>query len=75
MNGVTQNKSEKFPGDHYYEGMEWRGITLGKYDAQALNNYDRDIAKAVAPEAKSWLKQNKAEYIGLMLGIETVRVG
>lgn len=75
MNADIESKSEKAPGQHYYEGMKWRGITLGKYDAQALNNYDRDISKAVAPEAKSWLIENKAEFVGLMLGIETVRVG
>lgn len=74
MNGITEYKSEKAPGEHYSEGMKWRGTTLGKYDAQALNNYDRDISKAVAPAAKSWLIQNKAEYVGLILGIETVRV-
>ena len=75
MTAATENGCEKAPGQYYSKGMKWRGITLGKYDAEALNNYDRDIAKAVAPEARSWLIQNKAEYVGLMLGIETVRVG
>ena len=75
MIATTENVCAKVPGTHYFEGMKWHGIILGKYDAQALNNYDRDISKAVAPEAKSWLIQNKAEFVGLMLGIETVRVG
>ncbi|ENL6969564.1 hypothetical protein AB5R23_005445, partial [Klebsiella pneumoniae] len=56
-------------------GMQWRGITLGHADAAALNQFDIDISKAQAPEARTWLLQNKAEFIALMLGIEIVKIG
>ncbi|STU54808.1 Uncharacterised protein [Klebsiella pneumoniae subsp. pneumoniae] len=52
-----------------------RGITLGHADAAALNQFDIDISKAQAPEARTWLLQNKAEFIALILGIEVVKVG
>lgn len=44
-------------------------------DAAALNQFDIDISKAQAPEARTWLLQNKAEFIALMLGIEIVKIG
>ncbi|WP_446924854.1 hypothetical protein, partial [Klebsiella pneumoniae] len=62
-------------GNAYYAGMQWRGITLGHADAAALNQFDIDISKAQAPEARTWLLQNKAEFIALMLGIEIVKIG
>ena len=40
-----------------------------------LNQFDIDISKAQAPEARTWLLQNKAEFIALILGIEVVKVG
>ena len=52
-------------GNAYYAGMQWRGITLGHADAAALNQFDIDISKAQAPEARTWLLQNKAEFIAL----------
>ncbi|MBC2873414.1 hypothetical protein H7U18_27495 [Klebsiella pneumoniae] len=33
--------------------MQWRGITLGHADAAALNQFDIDISKAQAPEART----------------------
>ncbi|AWL54544.1 hypothetical protein DKC11_01075 (plasmid) [Klebsiella quasipneumoniae] len=48
---------------------------LGHADAAALNQFDIDISKAQAPEARTWLLQNKAEFIALILGIEVVKVG
>ncbi|EIW3898162.1 MULTISPECIES: hypothetical protein [Enterobacteriaceae] len=62
-------------GNAYYAGKQWRGITLGHADAAALNQFDIDISKAQAPEARTWLLQNKAEFIALMLGIEIVKIG
>ncbi|MGG7993468.1 hypothetical protein PGO11_22785 [Klebsiella aerogenes] len=62
-------------GNAYFAGMQWRGITLGHADAAALNQFDIDISKAQAPEARTWLLQNKAEFIALMLGIEIVKIG
>ncbi|HBW7921903.1 TPA: hypothetical protein MFG29_004902 [Klebsiella pneumoniae] len=44
-------------------------------DAAALNQFDIDISKAQAPEARTWLLQNKAEFIALTLGIEVVKIG
>ena len=61
-------------GACYSAGMAWRGIVLSTLEAAALNQYDRDIEKAISPEAKSWLRQNKAEFMGLLLEIETVHV-
>lgn len=61
--------------DQYYAGMVWRGVVLGAADAEHLNQYDRDIAKAQSPEARSWLLQNKAEYMALLLGVEMISVG
>lgn len=40
-------------GNAYYAGMQWRGITLGHADAAALNQFDIDISKAQAPEART----------------------
>ncbi|MBD3744451.1 hypothetical protein IE980_29295 [Klebsiella pneumoniae] len=37
----------------YFAGMQWRGITLGHADAAALNQFDIDISKAQAPEART----------------------
>ena len=59
----------------YLGNDEGRGITLGHADAAALNQFDIDISKAQAPEARTWLLQNKAEFIALILGIEVVKVG
>ncbi|EJG2388921.1 hypothetical protein AM391_RS23600 [Kluyvera ascorbata] len=66
---------EKNAGACYTEGMAWRGITLTTLEAASLNQYDRDISKAVSPDAKSWLMQNKAEFMALLLGIEVANVG
>lgn len=66
---------EKIAGTCYTSGMAWRGITLTSLEAAALNQYDRDISKAISPEAKSWLMQNKSEFMALLLGIEVVNVG
>jgi hypothetical protein len=55
--------------------MAWRGISLTALEAATLNQYDRDIAKAVSPAAKSWLIQNKAEFMALLLDIEIANVG
>jgi hypothetical protein len=41
----------------------------------SANQFDIDISKAQAPEARTWLLQNKAEFIALILGIEVVKVG
>ena len=62
-------------GNAYYAGMQWRGITLGHADAAALNQFDIDISKAQAPEARTWLLQNNVEFLALMLGIEIVKIG
>ena len=59
----------------YSSGMAWRGITLTTLEAASLNQYDKDIAKAVSSEAKSWLMQNKAEFMALLLSIEVTNVG
>lgn len=59
----------------YTAGMAWRGISLTALEAATLNQYDRDIAKAVSPAAKSWLIQNKAEFMALLLDIEIANVG
>lgn len=40
-------------GNAYYAGKQWRGITLGHADAAALNQFDIDISKAQAPEART----------------------
>lgn len=40
-------------GNAYYAGMQWRGITLGHADVAALNQFDIDISKAQAPEART----------------------
>jgi hypothetical protein len=62
-------------GESYYGGMQWRGIILGPADAEHLNQYDRDIAKAQSPGARSWLLQNKAEYMALLLNVTMVSIG
>lgn len=71
QNAQTQQEA----GRIYFAGMQWCGIELDGSDAGALNQYDIDIAKARAPEARVWLIQNKAEYMALMLDIKVVKVG
>lgn len=71
----ANGKTPQEAGSTYYAGMQWRGITLGHADAAVLNQFDIDIGKAQAPDARSWLLQNKAEFIALILGIEVVNVG
>ena len=61
-------------GECYLPGMVWRGIVLTTLEAAALNQYDRDIEKAISPEARSWLRQNKAEFMALLLDIEMMHV-
>ncbi|HBY9712878.1 TPA: hypothetical protein MJA59_004916 [Klebsiella aerogenes] len=71
QNAQTQPEA----GRAYFAGMQWRGIELNGSDVAALNQYDIDIAKARAPEARAWLIQNKAEYMALILDIKVVKVG
>ena len=71
----VKGKIQQGAGNAYFAGMQWRGITFGHADAAALNQFDIDISKAQAPEARTWLLQNKAEFIALMLGIEIVKIG
>ncbi len=66
QNAQTQPEA----GRAYFAGMQWRGIELNGSDADALNQYDIDIAKA-----RAWLIQNKAEYMALILDIKVVKVG
>ena len=50
----------------------------GKIQQGAGNAYFAGMqwrGKAQAPEARTWLLQNKAEFIALILGIEVVKVG
>ncbi|HCI4574046.1 TPA: hypothetical protein NO898_004658 [Klebsiella quasipneumoniae subsp. similipneumoniae] len=61
----VKGKIQQGAGNAYFAGMQWRGITLGHADAAALNQFDIDISKAQAPEARTWLLQNKAEFIGM----------
>ncbi|MEX0550329.1 hypothetical protein [Raoultella terrigena] len=71
----ANGKTPQEAGSTYHAGMQWRGITLEHADAAVLNQFDIDIGKAQAPDARSWLLQNKAEFIALILGIEVVNVG
>ncbi|MGR4233010.1 hypothetical protein [Klebsiella pneumoniae] len=71
----VKGKIQQGAGNAYFAGMQWRGITLGHADAAALNQFDIDISKAQAPEARTGLLQNKAEFIALIPGIEVVKVG
>ncbi|MFW2300743.1 hypothetical protein [Klebsiella pneumoniae] len=59
----VKGKIQQGAGNAYFAGMPWRGITLGHADAAALNQFDIDISKAQAPEARTWLLQNKAVHI------------
>ncbi|HFD2949882.1 TPA: hypothetical protein ACF297_005041 [Klebsiella pneumoniae] len=45
----VKGKIQQGAGNAYFAGMQWRGITLG----QALNQFDIDISKAQAPEART----------------------
>lgn len=71
----VKGKIQQGAGNAYYAGMQWRGIGLNGPDAAALNQFDIDIAKARAPKARTWLIQNKAEYMALILDIKVVKVG
>ncbi|WP_072932038.1 hypothetical protein [Nissabacter archeti] len=63
-------------GARYQAGQCVMGVTITTHEADSLNQYDIDIANpSYSPETRSYLIQNKREYIGLMAGIEIVRVG
>ena len=63
-------------GSRYQTGQCVMGVTITAHEADSLNQYDIDIAySSYSPETRSYLIQNKREYIGLMAGIEIVRVG
>ncbi|MBD3698076.1 hypothetical protein IE981_26690 [Klebsiella pneumoniae] len=49
----VKGKNPAGAGNAYFAGMQWRGITLGHADAAALNQFDIDISKAQAPEART----------------------
>lgn len=49
----VKGKIQQGAGNAYFAGMQWRGITLGHADAAALNQFDIDISKAQAPEART----------------------
>ncbi|MGS1879246.1 hypothetical protein GHT55_026495 [Klebsiella pneumoniae] len=49
----VKGKIQQGQGNAYFAGMQWRGITLGHADAAALNQFDIDISKAQAPEART----------------------
>jgi len=49
----VKGKIQQGAGNAYFAGMPWRGITLGHADAAALNQFDIDISKAQAPEART----------------------
>lgn len=49
----VKEKIQQGAGNAYFAGMQWRGITLGHADAAALNQFDIDISKAQAPEART----------------------
>ncbi|ECI4151892.1 hypothetical protein DPO80_16300 [Salmonella enterica subsp. salamae] len=71
----VKNSELPSPGIAYCAGMKWRGVVLKRTEAESLNQFDRDIAKARSPEARSWLLQNKACFMALILDIETINVG
>lgn len=49
----VKGKIQQGAGNAYFAGMQWRGITLGHADAAALNQFDIDISKAQALEART----------------------